>query len=311
MENTDGSSEEQRRGFVSMRQLMQRLVISMQLDQLGVSGGLYGPAVTLGYPDLDILLGGMRSNLIVISGHESVGKSTLALNICLRQARRGSRVALFNLDSSAEDIIVRVVSSEAEIDVDRLRMGYITPAEEQRIIESRDQVSGFQLSIDLSSHRSLEEILSAARKLKFGGGLDLLVVDPLQFVGENNGRGIDQELEIHNILLSLKQFAMGLEVPTIVCSRLDLLDHRHIGDRPQLIDLADPVAQIADIVIFIHREGMYLTDEEWEQQHPDSPYTQNLADIIVAKNRSGPTGTTKLMFHQRLMRFESYDQVNG
>jgi replicative DNA helicase len=143
-------------------------------------------------------------------------------------------------------------------------------------------------------------------------GLDLLVVDYLQLI-QGRGRGDNRVQEISEISRSLKGLARDLNVALVTCSQLSRVVENRPGHRPQLSDLRDSgsIEQDADVVMFIHREDVYTTEEEWERQFPGRPYPKNIADIIVAKHRNGPTGSLQLYFRDNLVRFDSLARVDG
>ena len=154
---------------------------------------------------------------------------------------------------------------------------------------------------------------SKARRLRLEQGLDLLVVDYLQLVqGRRGGIGDNRVQEISEISRSLKALARDLDLALITCSQLSRLVENRPGHRPQLSDLRDSgsIEQDADVVMFIHREDVYTTEEEWTQQRPDRPYPRNIADLIIAKHRNGPTGAMQLYFRDNLVRFDSFTRVD-
>ena len=301
----------QARGFVPLRQIYDQYL----QDRTGMVDSLSDSAspVMSGYSELDELLGGMqRSDLVILGARPSLGKSTLALNMCLNAAKNGSTAGVFSLEMSCEQLAMRILSSEAEIDSHRLRLGLYTMAEEQRIIDAIGQLSDLPVFIDDTPYQSLVEMRSKARRLSMEHGLDLLVVDYLQLVqGQGRGYSANRVQEISEISRSLKALARDLNIAMVTCSQLSRLVENRPGHRPQLSDLRDSgsIEQDADVVMFIHREDVYTTEEEWEQQRPGQPYPRNIADIIVAKHRNGPTGSIQLEFRDNLVRFDSFARV--
>ena len=299
------------RGFVPLRQIYDQYL----QDRTGMVDSLSDSVspVMSGYSELDELLGGMqRSDLVILGARPSLGKSTLALNMCLNAAKNGSTAGVFSLEMSCEQLAMRILSSEAEIDSHRLRLGLYTMAEEQRIIDAIGQLSDLPVFIDDTPYQSLVEMRSKARRLSMEHGLDLLVVDYLQLVqGQGRGYSANRVQEISEISRSLKALARDLNIAMVTCSQLSRLVENRPGHRPQLSDLRDSgsIEQDADVVMFIHREDVYTTEEEWEQQRPGQPYPRNIADIIVAKHRNGPTGSIQLEFRDNLVRFDSFARV--
>ncbi|MEK7879855.1 MAG: DnaB-like helicase C-terminal domain-containing protein, partial [candidate division NC10 bacterium] len=267
--------------------------------------------VMAGYGDLDELLGGLQpSDLIILGARPALGKSTLALNVSLNAAKDGATVGIFSLEMSREQLGLRILSSDAEVDSHRLRLGLYTEAEEQRIINSIGQLSELPVYIDDSPFQGMVEMRSKARRLSLEHGLDLLVVDYLQLI-QGRGRGDNRVQEISEISRSLKGMARDLQVPLITCSQMSRVVENRPGHRPQLSDLRDSgsIEQDSDVVLFIHREDVYYTEEEWEQHSPGRPYPKNIAEIIVAKHRNGPTGSVKLYFRDNLVRFDPLARV--
>ena len=262
----------QTRGFVPLRQIYDQYL--QDLWDLGQPLADAGGPVVSGYSDLDELLGGIqRSDMVILGARPAIGKSTLALNICLNAAKNGSIAGVFSLEMSKDQLGMRILSSEAEIDSHRLRLGLYTMAEEQRIIDAIGQLSDLPVFIDDTPYQSLVEMRSKARRLSLEHGLDLLVVDYLQLVQGQQGRGgysANRVQEISEISRSLKALARDLNVALIACSQLSRVVENRPGHRPQLSDLRDSgsIEQDADVVMFIHREDVYTTEEEWEQQRP-------------------------------------------
>jgi len=304
---------ETRRGFVPLRQIYDQYLEDRAaiVDPIGENTG----PVMLGYTDLDELLGGIqRSDLMILGARPSLGKSTLALNICLNAAKNGSTTGVFSLEMSREQLALRILSSEAEIDSHRLRLGLYTEAEEQRLIDAIGQLSDLPVYIDDTPFQGMIEMRSKARRLMLEHGLDLLVVDYLQLI-EGRGRGGNENRvqEISEISRSLKGMARDLNIALITCSQLSRGVEQRTGHRPMLSDLRDSgsIEQDADVVMFIHREDLYYTEEEWDQQFPGRPYPRNITDLIVAKHRNGPTGTVQLLFRDNLVRFDSLSRVDN
>ena len=301
----------QTRGFIPLRQIYDQYL----QDRAGVAEPLLdsqGPVMS-GFAVLDELLGGIqRSDMVILGARPSLGKSTLALNICLNAARNGSTAGIFSLEMSREQLAMRILSAEAEVDSHRLRLDLTTFAEQQRIIDAIGQLSDLPVYIDDTPYQSLVEMRSKARRLSLERGLDLLVVDYLQLVqGQSRGYSANRVQEISEISRSLKALARDLDVGLVACSQLSRLVENRPSHRPLLSDLRDSgsIEQDADVVMFIHREDVYITEEEWEQQRPGQPYPEGIAEIIVAKHRNGPTGNVHLRFHNNLVRFEELSRV--
>lgn len=296
------------RGFVALRQIYDQFLEERATFTDPIQGGA---PIRTGFDTLDDLLGGMqRSDMIILGARPGLGKSTLAVNVCLNAARDGATAGIFSLEMSREQLALRILAADAGIDAHRLRLGLYSDAEEQRIIDSIGNLSDLPVYIDDTPFQGLVEMRSKARRLSLEQGLDLLVIDYLQLVqGTQRGRGgsDNRVQEISEISRSIKGMARDLNVPIITCSQLSRLVENRPGHRPQLSDLRDSgsIEQDADQVMFIYREDVYYTEDEWDQHFPGRPFPRNIAEIILAKHRHGPTGSVKLRFRDNLVRFES------
>ncbi len=300
------------RGFIPLRQIYDQYleeratIVDPTLDG--------GPPLVTGFNDIDELLGGLqRSDLIILGARPAMGKSSLMLNMSLSAAQAGATVGVFSLEMSREQLALRILAADAEIDSHRLRLGLYTEAEEQRIIDSIGRLSELPVYIDDTPLQAMAEMRAKARRLSIERGLDLLVADYLQLI-QGRGRGRDNRVqEISEISRELKGIARDLNIALIACSQLSRGVEQRAEHRPQLSDLRDSgsIEQDADVVMFIHREDMYHTEEEWEQHFPGRQYPRNLAEIIVSKHRNGPTGSVSLYFRDNLVRFESLQRVDA
>ena len=301
------------RGFIPLREIydqyMEDRAAIVDIDTIDQAGG---PIMT-GYNDLDELLGGMqRSDMIILGARPSLGKSTLAMNVSLNAAVAGATVGVFSLEMSREQLGLRLLAADAEIDAHRLRLGLYTQAEEQRISDSIGRLSDLPVYIDDTPFQGLVEMRSKARRLSLEHGLDLLIVDYLQLI-QGTSHGGNRVQEISDISRSLKGMARDLGVTVFTCSQLSRVVENRPGHRPQLSDLRDSgsIEQDADVVMFIHREDAYITEEEWDQQFPGRQYPRDIAEIIVAKHRNGPTGALKLFFRDTIVRFDALATVEN
>jgi replicative DNA helicase len=298
------------RGFVPLRQIYDQY-LEDRAAVVEPSDLIRGPIMS-GYNDLDQLLGGLQpSDMIILGARPALGKSTLVLNVAINAAKNGATIGVFSLEMSRQQLALRILSADAEIDSHRLRLGLYTEAEEHRIIDAIGHLSELPVYIDDTPFQGLVDMRSKSHRLAMEHGLDLLVVDYLQLI-QGRGRGDNRVQEISEISRSLKGLARDLTVPIITCSQLSRLVENRPGHRPQLSDLRDSgsIEQDSDVVLFIHREDAYLTEEEWAQQSPGRPYPKNIAEIIVAKHRNGPTGSMRLYFRDNLVRFDPLAQVD-
>ena len=268
------------------------------------------PPLQSGYADLDDLLGGIhRSDMLVVGAGTGLGKSSLALNICVNAAKSGHVCGIFSLEMSREQVAMRILVAESGIDSHRLRLGLLSEHEESIIASAVGVLSSLPIYIDDTPSQTTMKMWNNAEQMKQDHGLDFLVVDYLQLVqGKDGLRGYSENRtqETSEIVRSLKAMARDLEVPVLICSQLNRAVENRPGHRPQLSDLRDSgsIGEDADVVMFIYREDRNFTEEEWDQQAPGRPYPRNIAELIVAKHRNGPTGSLHLYFRDTITRFD-------
>ena len=268
-------------------------------------------SVRSGFMDLDELLGGgyKRGDLVILAARTGVGKTSLMLNFARNAAvgQHGS-VALFSLEMGGETLAMRMLSAEADVEMARLRLGRHTPQEESRVMRAHGLLGGASVFIDDSAVLSVPEIRAKCRRLQVEHGLDLVIVDYLQLL-HGGGRADTRANEISQISRALKELARELNVPVIAAAQLSRAVETRSPHIPMLSDLRESgsIEQDADIVMFIYREDVYATPEDWQNQHPDEPggaHPKGLAQIIVAKHRNGPTGTVTVRFVNRTASFQ-------
>ena len=297
----------QQRDFQSFRDIFDRY-LQDQASAADLLTAADAPLMT-GFSDLDELLGGIqRSDLVILAARPSVGKSTLALNMAMNNAKAGRTCAIFSLEMTADQLAMRALAGETGIDSHRIRLGLYSSAQEERIINAIGELSELPIYIDDTPYQGMVEIRGKARRLDLDKGVDLIMVDYLQLVqGRNRGGPANRVQEITEISRGLKVLAGEMDAAVIACSQMSRMVENRPSHRPQLSDLRDSgsIEQDADVVAFIHREDLYTTEEEWAQAHPGQEYPRNIAEIIVAKNRKGPTGSIRLEFRDHLVRFDS------
>jgi replicative DNA helicase len=266
------------------------------------------PIVT-GFSQMDELLAGglQRSDLVILAARPSMGKSALALNIAHNASMQGFVVGVYSLEMSGEQIAMRLLSSEANVDSHRLRMNLLREEEETRVLDGIGALSDLPLYIDETPFQNILELRGKARRLQAERGLDLLIIDYLQLIdtGHNDNRAV----ALGEVSRSLKGLARDLDIPVLACAQLSRAAEQRPNHRPMLSDLRESgsIEQDADVVSFIYREDMYTTREEWEASHPTEPYPENVAEIIIAKHRNGPVGTIPLYFRSDDVRFETLE----
>ena len=258
-----------------------------------------GPTgVSSGFSEFDNVTSGLqKSDLILIAARPSMGKTALALNLALNASMKNNVVAIFSLEMSKEQIGKRLLSLYSGIDSHKLNTGELTENEIIEVAKVMDNLSEIKLFIDDTAAISILELRSKARRLMNERGLDLIIIDYLQLMqGKSASRNeVNRQQEISEISRSLKALARELKVPIVALSQLSRGVELRADKRPLLSDLRESgsLEQDADIVIFLYREEYYNHETE----------DVNIAEVIVAKNRNGPTKSMKLYFERECMRF--------
>jgi len=300
------------RDFTHIRQVLDKYFEPAPSPETDGSPQELIPHVLSSFGGLDEFLGGFqRSDLIIVAGRPSMGKTSLALNIARNAAvEQKACVALFSLEMARDSLVLRLLSSEAGVNSRRVRFGLHTEDEERRLMEAIGVLSESSIYMDDSPQLRVVEMRSKARRLHFEHGIDLIIVDYLQLM-QGEGRGENRVQEISYISRSLKALARELNVPVLAVSQLSRAVEWRASHVPQLADLRESgsIEQDADIVLFIYREEYYHTEEEWQTLHPDREYPREEADIIIAKHRNGPIGQIKLRFHHHLAKFDNISSV--
>lgn len=286
-------------GFVPLKDLVADgfTTIEKLQEQKGLVTG-----VPSGFSDIDKLTSGFQSaDLVLVAGRPSMGKTSFVLNIAQYVGLKTDRsVGFFSLEMSKEQLFIRMLTAEAEIDAQKFRGGYLTEQDYGKISTVLGRLSEAKVFIDDSFGMGVLEMRAKARRLKAEHGLDLLVVDYLQLM-QGRGRFDNRTQELAAISRSLKALAKELDVPVIALSQLSRAPESRSDRRPQLSDLRESGAleQDADLVMFIFREEHY----------DPTPENENLAELIIGKQRNGPTGTVKLAFIKQHTRFKNLSPV--
>jgi len=269
--------------------------IDMLMNRSGELTGL-----STGFEMLDEITGGLqRGELFILAARPSMGKTALALNLGRNAAvDSGKKVAVFSLEMTTRSLVMRMLSSEAQVDFAAFRSGLISTDAHSRLMAAAARLSEAKLWIDESGSASILEIRAKCRRLKSQHGLDLVIVDYLQLAqGDRNTQSREQE--ISEISRGLKGLAKELDIPVLALSQLNRgPESRKEDKRPMLADLRESgaIEQDADIIGFIYRDIVYNKETEFE----------NLAELIIAKQRNGPTGTVKLEFEGRYAQFRDW-----
>ena len=257
--------------------------------------------VPTGYEKIDDITSGLqKSDLIIIAGRPSMWKTAFALNIAQYAAlEANTAVAIFSLEMSKEQLALRMLSAEARVDSQRIRRGFLGESDWPRLISAAGRLSEAQIFIDDSSAISALELKAKARRLKSEVDLGLIILDYLQLMRSGSYRETSREQEISEISRSLKALAKELSVPVIALSQLNRKLEDRTNKRPQMADLRDSgaIEQDADLIAFIYRDEVYDKSEE----NPE----KGMAEIIIGKQRNGPTGMVKLAFQDKFARFEN------
>ncbi|MEE9567907.1 MAG: replicative DNA helicase [Candidatus Binatia bacterium] len=259
--------------------------------------------VPSGFKDLDRLTAGFQpSELIVVAGRPSMGKTALCLNIATHAAFSGHGVAVFSLEMAKEQLVLRMLCSEARIDHSKIRSGYLADREFPALVMAAGRLAEIPIYIDDTPAISVLELRAKARRLvrdrdkKIG----LIIVDYLQLM-RGSAHSPNREQEISEISRSMKALAKELNIPVIAISQLNRRVEDRGDKRPMMADLRESgaIEQDADVIAFVYREVVY-------NENVDDP---NVAEIIVGKQRNGPTGTVRLAFFREFTRFENYTGV--
>ena len=297
----------------ALDQTIEMATLAMKNDQ-----GIVG--VPTGLTDLDEKLGGLhKSDLVILAGRPSMGKTALATNIAYNAAQNilkrqeKSSIAFFSLEMSSEQLSTRILSEQARIKSDDIRRGKVTEEEVNRYIETSRNIYDLPLFIDETPAITIATLSNRARRIKRLFGLSLVVVDYIQLMRAASNKNEGRVQEISEITQGLKALAKELSVPVLALSQLSRAVEQRDDKQPQLADLRESgsIEQDADVVMFVYREAYYLERKqpklgsiehaEWQSKMND---VNGLADIILGKQRHGPTGTVKVEFEGIYTKFK-------
>ena len=294
------SESRNREGFVWIKEVLWPTFEHIERLQES-AGGVSG--VATGFRDLDRMTTGLQAgDLVVVAGRPSMGKTSWALNVA-QNAAIGHEVpvAIFSLEMSKEQLVQRFLCAEGRVDAQRLRRGSLAPEEYQRLARAASHLNAAPIWIDDSATGNVLEMKAKSRRLKEKSDLGLVVVDYIQLMSGAT-RSDSRVQEVSEISRGLKALARELEVPVVALSQLSRAPEQRTDRRPQLSDLRESgaIEQDADLVVFLYRPEYYFgpTDKDGKSLEGD-------AELIVAKQRNGPTGTLKLYFHKSYTRFDS------
>ena len=289
-------------------------------------GGLSG--ISTGLHDLDRIMGGLQaSDLVIIAGRPGMGKTALATNIAFNISKayefrlkpdgshetvNGGIVGFFSLEMSSDQLATRMIAEQSQVPSYKIRRGDITEQEFHRVAEAAREMQQIPFYIDHTGGISIAQLVARARRLKRQRGLDLLVVDYLQLLSGSKTKGDNRVQELTEITTGLKALAKELAVPVVALSQLSRQVESRDDKRPQLSDLRESgsIEQDADVVCFVYREEYYLKNkqpregsEEFLTWQSDMERVHGKAEVIIGKQRHGPTGTVELAFEAELTRF--------
>ena len=257
--------------------------------------------IKTGYDDLDRLTNGFqRGDLIILAARPAMGKTAFALNLALNASfYNPGAIAIFSLEMPAEALMKRILSAKSAVESSKLRSGFISDEEFNKLNEAANELMATKLFVDDSSNVKISEVFSKCRKLKSEHGLDMVVVDYLQLIS-GSGRGSDnRQQEISEISRSLKSLAREMECPVIALSQLSRSVETRPDKHPMLSDLRESgaIEQDADIVMFLYRDEYYNKEHDGEENPTDK------TDVDIAKHRNGATGRVELAFQKSISAF--------
>jgi len=282
-----------REGFSPLSEVL--LDSFSQIEARAASGGgLTG--LTTGFIDLDNKLSGLqKSDLVLLAARPSMGKTAISVNIVTNAALKGNaNVAVFSLEMSKEQLVQRMISATAHVDLQKIISGRLSEDEWMQVINSMAPLSQANIFIDDTAGISLTEMKAKCRRLKIEKGLDLVMIDYLQLM-QLEGRQESRQQEISSISRGLKALAKEMECPVIALSQLSRAPELRSDHRPILSDLRESgaIEQDADVVLFLYRDDYYHEDSE----------KKNIGEVIIAKHRNGPTGSLELVFKKEFTKF--------
>jgi replicative DNA helicase len=287
-----------RQGLVGIREIVKESFRT--IDQLSQSKELVTGLPT-GFVDIDEMTSGLqKGDLVIVAARPAMGKTSFCLNLAQHATlRAGETVAIFSLEMSKEQLVLRLLCSDARIDSHKLRTGNLQEKDWARLAKAYAELSASRMFIDDSATLTPLEMRAKCRRLKAEHGLGLVVVDYLQLVS-SSGRAENRQQEISAISRSMKGLAKELNVPLVALSQLSRAPEARTDRRPQLADLRESgaIEQDADVVMFIYRE----------EEHKPTDENRGIAEIIIGKQRNGPTGSRKLAFLKEFTRFENLQQ---
>ncbi len=293
----------QRRDRVVLTDL--REILDETMRRLEENEGRSITGLATGFVELDEMTSGLQSGeMIILAARPSMGKTAFALNLAENVAMDGNAVAIFSLEMSRQQLVQRLLCSRGRIDGQRFRRNLLRQEDYQRLMAACHDLSSAPIMIDDTPGLTLLQLRSKARRMKEKSGIKLIVIDYLQLMSAG-GRVESRQLEVSEISRGIKAMARELEVPVVCLSQLNRAAEQREGHRPRMSDLRESgsIEQDADVVSMLHREEYYhRADPEWEEQNPDKV---GVAELILAKQRNGPTGVVELSWDAGSTKFRT------
>ncbi|HHY82231.1 MAG TPA: replicative DNA helicase [Clostridiales bacterium] len=294
----DISQKKNSRSFESIKTIL--LETYSKIEELAKNKGKI-VGVPTGFRDFDLRTSGLNpSDFILIAARPSMGKTSFAINIAQNAAvRYNVPVAIFSLEMSKDQLVQRMLSSEANIELQKIRTGDLSEEDWVKLVHAAGPLSQAPIFIDDTPGVSVTEVRSKARRMKMEHGIGLIVIDYLQLMS-GRGKAESRQQEVSEISRSLKALARELSVPVVALSQLSRGPESRQDHRPMLSDLRESgaIEQDADLVVFLYRDEYYNPDTE----------KKNIAEAIIAKQRNGPTGTVELVWLGQYTKFVSYEK---
>ncbi|GIK20030.1 MAG: replicative DNA helicase [Leptolyngbya sp. PLA2] len=287
-----------------------------RLEAIESQGGLTG--LPSGFADLDALLSGLHpGEMVILAARPSMGKTALALNLAEQIALGGpphaprspkrAPVAIFSLEMSRSSLAQRLISARSGLDLQRLRTGDLRQSDWETLTRVCGELHDAPIYIDDTPALTVLQLRARARRMAAQFGVRAIMIDYLQLLTAPGAARESRQVEVAAISRGIKALARELDLPVVCLAQLNRSSEHREGNRPRMADLRESgsIEQDADVVLLLHREEYYHRgDEEWEQNNPDKV---NLAELIVAKQRNGPTGLVKLTWDSRATRFKDHD----
>ncbi len=300
-------------------------LVEEEIKRLEIADGKAVVGVPTAYDDLDAMLGGLqKGELLILAARPSMGKTAMALNLAEQVAFGGASpwsppgkrhipVGFFSLEMSRHSLVQRLISARSGVDAHKIRTGAISPEELERVTHSCHELSEIPFYIDDAPALSVLALRARARRMKRKHKIEALFIDYLQLLTAGSAGRESRQVEVSAISRGIKALARELEIPVVCLAQLNRGAEQRERNRPRMSDLRESgsIEQDADVVMLLHREAYYHKDDEEWVRDPDNTDKLNLTELIIAKQRNGPTGLVKLTWDEKTTRFKSFDWRHG